>query len=248
MSAQPDEVAWLIELRRSSQPPMWWTGHVSCAPPWGTANQAVRFARKVDAEAVIRAVLSAEIEKDCVATEHVWMQPCQPAPSDARTDITAQVICGKAMEAVAIDEAKPPSDAEVEAWVCSVQACDRRKCPGYEKPFAVGQSDIDAAVALMRRARPDDLAMALCRAVFRMRDDWAESDEAVRNTLWREVHAANAALFDALGRGLARPDDGELVRLREWLTSAWDGRGMTLREELDNRIAAITSAQKGATA
>ena len=33
----------------------------------------------------------------------------------------------------------------------------------------------------------------------------------------------------------------ELVRLREWLTSAWDGRGMTLREELDNRIAALAA-------
>ena len=46
----PMESGWLIETK--SQPPLWWNGRPKrdgdCA--WGTANQAIRFVRKADAE------------------------------------------------------------------------------------------------------------------------------------------------------------------------------------------------------
>ena len=68
--AMPMESGWLIETK--SQPPMWWNGRPkrdgACA--WGTANQAVRFVRKVDAETCLLSQGYSLAHNR--ATEHGW--------------------------------------------------------------------------------------------------------------------------------------------------------------------------------
>jgi hypothetical protein len=65
------ESGWLIETR--SKPPMWWTGlpDFESAKAWGTANQAIRFARKEDAENC--AMRQGALTSDFEATSHEWV-------------------------------------------------------------------------------------------------------------------------------------------------------------------------------
>jgi hypothetical protein len=65
------EIAWLIETK--SKPSMWWTGFpdFDSWEAWGTANQAIRFARKEDAEQC--AIRQGALTSDFVATSHEWI-------------------------------------------------------------------------------------------------------------------------------------------------------------------------------
>ena len=65
-----DEIGWLIELARPGAQPRYWCGGVDSADPddWTTdANEAIRFARSVDAERV-----GNTLEQPVIATEHMW--------------------------------------------------------------------------------------------------------------------------------------------------------------------------------
>lgn len=72
----PEERAWLIALTAGSA---WWCGS-SCFGPWSTPDFAVRFARRKDAEAAIRALGLA----GCRAEEHAWIPSAdeQKEPAD----------------------------------------------------------------------------------------------------------------------------------------------------------------------
>jgi hypothetical protein len=65
------ETAWLIETK--SKPSLWWTGFpdFGSSEAWGTANQAIRFARKEDAEQC--AIRQGALTSDFVATSHEWI-------------------------------------------------------------------------------------------------------------------------------------------------------------------------------
>jgi hypothetical protein len=61
------EIAWLIE-RSAGFDPMWWDGRGRFV---SDANDAVRFARKVDAERVIDYL---RFDNTVKATEHGWVE------------------------------------------------------------------------------------------------------------------------------------------------------------------------------
>lgn len=66
------EVAWLIETApEPGKDPLWWTG-LSVAPLSHDSEQAVRFARRRDAERVIATILPTW-RQDFVATQHEWL-------------------------------------------------------------------------------------------------------------------------------------------------------------------------------
>lgn len=81
--------------------------------------------------------------------------------------------------------------------------------------------DNDALDALCALATPNaalrEAADEIVRAATQMRDDWSESSEAVRNTMWRRLHKACAALRAALAAQPAPAPDqsAEVERLRE---------------------------------
>ncbi len=82
------ESGWLIEL--GSNPPRWWEGRPSAllgvrqADPFTPdAGQAIRFARREDAERAIGWLVQEGVREGCKATEHMWsMKP----PSSLRKD------------------------------------------------------------------------------------------------------------------------------------------------------------------
>ena len=80
-----EATAWLIERRSIGEHRMWWVADARCQQ-WGTANQAVRFSRKEDAERIIHGLLAADAEM-LIATEHSWLDcsaPAAPATVDER--------------------------------------------------------------------------------------------------------------------------------------------------------------------
>lgn len=75
-----DEYGWLIEYTGIHGAPLWWTGdHIEhgANKEWsGDSLQAVRFARKVDAEMVMVGVLGLKLPSPNVkAIEHNWYSP-----------------------------------------------------------------------------------------------------------------------------------------------------------------------------
>lgn len=71
------EVAWLIE----SAGPMWWCALPACSH-WGPAGEAVRFARREDAERVAR-FINPNGGLSLKATEHAWVSHDSAPPSSA---------------------------------------------------------------------------------------------------------------------------------------------------------------------
>jgi hypothetical protein len=69
-----DEIGWLIEMPAGR----WGTGFYWRGPhaswSWGTVDEAIRFARKVDAERVIEMLDESPLE----ACEHIWSDPYAP--------------------------------------------------------------------------------------------------------------------------------------------------------------------------
>lgn len=150
-----------------------------------------------------------------------------------------------------------PSDAEIEAWANAWAKCWNSVALRLPQDVLQDHEKLGVqAVALLRRARPDDgdLVREIVSLTAEFRD-WQEADAeliegqeedvaADHNRMLARLLSIRSMAENALAARKSQPakaDDGELVRLREWLTSAWDGRGMTLREELDNRIAALAA-------
>ena len=69
MTVAGDETGWLIERRRAGRV-MWWNG-LSLDTFTMDANEAIRFARRVDAMTV-QAWLKLD---DCFVVEHLWAPP-----------------------------------------------------------------------------------------------------------------------------------------------------------------------------
>jgi hypothetical protein len=71
-----EETSWLIEMPMATfgGPPCWWTGEYRSGKlnhQWSTDPlDAVRFARKEDAERVLHGTLRL---KEAIATEHQWI-------------------------------------------------------------------------------------------------------------------------------------------------------------------------------
>ena len=89
----PLSSAWLIERSRPGSGPVWWAAKqydVSVPDLWHfspDANHAVRFSRREDAEAVMRALGgSVELHESTVrVTEHIWLGARvseRPAPNE----------------------------------------------------------------------------------------------------------------------------------------------------------------------
>ena len=74
--AVSDDTAWLITNTIAGRD-VWWRAHNECGRTWTTdANDAVRFARKEDAERVIGALRGVDgFMPDATATEHMWCPP-----------------------------------------------------------------------------------------------------------------------------------------------------------------------------
>ena len=66
------EVGWLIELVFPGIPAQWAAPGPAGFHWISDANHALRFARKVDAEAAIQNFPMPAQRHSCVATEHVW--------------------------------------------------------------------------------------------------------------------------------------------------------------------------------
>jgi hypothetical protein len=65
-----DETAWLVEL--GCLPPQWWTGRAGDMFS-GDANDAMRFARREDAEVAIAWLVEPGTRRGCKALEHMWI-------------------------------------------------------------------------------------------------------------------------------------------------------------------------------
>lgn len=77
---QPNPTGWLIEWPHTKgSEPRWWCGPIDDEHPgqhrWSTsANDAVRFCRKVDAERVMRTALGDKpYFSQLIATGHKWI-------------------------------------------------------------------------------------------------------------------------------------------------------------------------------
>jgi hypothetical protein len=80
-----NETAWLIEIQIGGRA-VWWRAIANCGRTWTTdANEAVRFARKGDAERVIRGLRGDDpVMAGAIATEHMWCAaPAEALPADA---------------------------------------------------------------------------------------------------------------------------------------------------------------------
>lgn len=76
-----DEIGWLIELK--AQRPTWWCLGWDEEPGWSTdASKALRFARRVDAEAYIEDIGWT----DAFASEHIWTAP-EPCPNSRKQTV-----------------------------------------------------------------------------------------------------------------------------------------------------------------
>lgn len=91
-SARPDETAWLIELPRAGSTPTWFTGRNPVLFS-DDANEAIRFARKQDAEAMIAGWNGWELPMivGAVATEHAWMDGKPPSARSSAEERTRVV-------------------------------------------------------------------------------------------------------------------------------------------------------------
>lgn len=66
------EQGWLIEQKFNGRG-VWWRGILDSGRDWTTdANEAVRFARKIDAERVLRSGVMGVFWKGAAATDHLW--------------------------------------------------------------------------------------------------------------------------------------------------------------------------------
>lgn len=74
---QHSEAAWLIEMKLGHGTGNYWCGpddFFKAMPTWGTVDNAIRFARKVDAEAIIKRLNTVpHIRVEIIATEHMWL-------------------------------------------------------------------------------------------------------------------------------------------------------------------------------
>ena len=68
------ETGWLIENTIAGRA-VWWQARNDCGRTWTTdASNAVRFARKEDAERVIGALHAFDdFLSDAIATDHMWV-------------------------------------------------------------------------------------------------------------------------------------------------------------------------------
>ena len=95
----PSETAWLIEMPSAR----WGTGFYWCSRRpivgnhWGTIDEAIRFARKVDAERVIESLIADDRKhrREIVyeACEHEWSKPSE-TPKRRYSDIDPHVAIG----------------------------------------------------------------------------------------------------------------------------------------------------------
>lgn len=95
-AAEPEETGWLIESPGSGQP-HWWPGGY---PYTADSLKAVRFARREDAEAVMRYMPDGHLLR---ATEHVWLArpivgPCAGAAEPEMVTIKANDWSGVRIE------------------------------------------------------------------------------------------------------------------------------------------------------
>ncbi len=68
------ETGWLIERQLGGRA-IWWRATPTCGRTWTTdANEAVRFARKEDAQKVMF-TWSDPFFRGAIATEHMWCMP-----------------------------------------------------------------------------------------------------------------------------------------------------------------------------
>ncbi len=75
----PDELGWLIERTDSNVPVYYGISCPGVTTEWAWVvdhNKAIRFARRIDAQRTIGMYGF----KNCIATEHMWMEPpiCEP--------------------------------------------------------------------------------------------------------------------------------------------------------------------------
>lgn len=79
-----DEKAWLIEVKRPGDRPLWWSGNTrGPGEAWTTIHShAVRFAREEDADAVIRGNwwdgIDTKAHQHAHAVEHIWLDDGRP--------------------------------------------------------------------------------------------------------------------------------------------------------------------------
>jgi hypothetical protein len=66
------DTAWLVEL--GSDPPQWFEGR-SEDNFVTDANEAMRFARREDAQRAIGWLVAPGVRRGCKATEHMWPEP-----------------------------------------------------------------------------------------------------------------------------------------------------------------------------
>lgn len=68
------ESGWLIEIVMGGRA-WWWMADNGCGRQWTTdANEAIRFARKLDAERLIQRLGSTRVDfRGAYATDHMWI-------------------------------------------------------------------------------------------------------------------------------------------------------------------------------
>lgn len=67
------ETSWLLEVQLGGRA-VWWRARADCGRTWTTdANEAIRFARKLDAERCRDALRNVDaFMADAIATDHMW--------------------------------------------------------------------------------------------------------------------------------------------------------------------------------
>lgn len=204
--------AWLIERKNAAA---WWCGS-GCFGPWSTPEFAVRFSRREDAEAVVRALALT----DCYVTEHLWLPA---ACEEEHEQPEATVTRGVAPRAqAATPELRSASPAASPAPAAEIEP---PTCPGRPCAFSLGHPGLHSFELTPEIARAMNASPAPAAAreadVFEAFSTWTDN----RDCMWIEAHARDwfGPLVEALDR-IANEDTIHPERLASAALSALRAR------------------------